>query len=307
MLRSLLDDVTSEGKALIGQNNPQKATAWYMRAKNAFAIAFPADSELRRALDACEKAASSAGGTNYVSPEAVDVAKIASQQEFLSNGERSVSELQRDVALIIHETFLRSPWVKVPVVILLAAVGFAIGGVIQLANINVDINKRADSSLKNVEQQIEQKKQDTAKSLTRIADDARDQVSKALNAELKTHVDVTKKSISEAADSYVKELRAQKTPDLEAAFATSRYRVGELQQQLTAAEKRLAQAQEQIAELNRALRQINHATAGGDTLTHLSAALSRSRMAVIVEVTAIALAVALSAFAAVFSFRNRRA
>ena len=304
-IAEILVDLVYQAESLGGDGDRHRTTLWFVRAADTLALFLPVDSQLRRTftkfLDENDRAESA-----EVPPVAVDLIRIAYDQNRVRPDDTQLAEVRQDLNIVMGEIFTKSWWFRIPVAALLAAVAFAFGGVIQLANINVDIRERVAAAEKKAEQEIDTQKTEIAKALKQVGDDARNQVSKQLTTELTGHVNSAKGDITAAAQSYVKDLQRQKAPDLEAAFATSRYRTDVLQRSVAASERKLSDLQVKTEMIQRGMAQITKVGNASGFWQRLSIYLDRSRNDVLIATTTLGAAIVLSTIALVVSLRRRR-
>jgi hypothetical protein len=217
-----LNELATEGQWLVGGDNRQKALVWFARAGGVLSAILPADSELRKTFD--EAASVHLGDTSAKLPQqAVDLLRVASELNRLRRDEGILLDLRQDVQTVIAETFVKSWWFRLPIAILVTTIAFALVGVVQISNMSIDVRQHAEAAAKKAEDDIAAQRDRTQKSIAQIGDNAREAVQSQITSALRDSTTAAKTQISAAALARVNELKEQKAPELEAAFATARF------------------------------------------------------------------------------------
>lgn len=279
-----LGELVSEGQHLtqhlLHSKDRQRTLIWFARAKDMLALFLPLESELRKAFSALADT-QTAGTSASVPEEAVALIRVAADINRIQRDESM--DLRHDIESVINDTFAKSWWFRIPVAILVAATVVALGGVVQIGYMNIDIRQRAAAAVAKADEDIKAQKLQAQSAITKIGDDATKAVQEQLKTELRSHVETMKHDISAAAQIHVEDLKRQKTPELEAAFATAKFKVESLQHNVAGEEKRLTELESRAAELSRAIAKMTATEGREGPIDRLGGYLNRSRGYVLTE------------------------
>lgn len=299
VIAARLDRLISDGDYFGGtpattDAQDDRVAIWFARALDTVTLFLPENSAVVRMLS---DARDQSKNLRRISPEAVQIVRIASEYNRDRRGDDLLDDLRQDVHAVITDIYRKSWWFYVPIALLAAAAIFAISGVIQLRDTKVDVRAEAAAALQRAKDSIDQQQRSAeaaiALSGTRAkaaAEDAKQEVERRLERELQTYVADQRQRIATATDQQIELLKRERAPNIDSALGMYQARIDGLQTRVKQVDQRLDRLDSSSDELQRGFQRLD-ASAKAGTLNRLSVFLNRSRRYVAAEliITSIAL------------------
>jgi len=302
LLARHLEGLYSDGQALAKSSSTDAAaqvSLWFARTAEALRFFLPSDSELLAAFKRLSDATADAKPTSILE-QALTLLRVATDLNRLRRGDDAIADLRQDVSTIISQIYVKSWWFRIPVAILLVAVIFAVFGVVQLKDYQVDIAAIADKAVEEAHDRIDEQEKTVQASIAAIGksaeaavDEAKRDVARRLDQQLQASLKEAQDRIATTAQSHVNTLIRDKAPGLETQLLATRAIVDTISIRLTPIQDQVSRLKAGTAELTRGLQRLDSAAATG-AFTNLSVFLGRSRTVVAIELAVTTLALVAS-------------
>jgi chromosome segregation ATPase len=187
-------------------------------------------------------------------PEALRYLSIATEFNRDRRDNEGLAALREDVQSIIEKTYLKSWWFRITVLLLGAAVIFALWGDVKLQGYSLDVRKdvkdakekieadknQVDADVKDAKEKIQadakQVQADIVSIGTRVqanADEASQRVEKKLDSQLASFLENARHRIDNGAEAHLETLKQTTSPALKSGLQTLQSNVVDLEKQNT--------------------------------------------------------------------------
>jgi len=307
-----------EGETLREKGSEEEKKIWLATASGTLAFFLPKDSPIVNALNEIRDAESQTGPEAIQLGRAVQLLQVAAEFNRMRRDDQTVATLREDLRSVMGETFLKSPWFYIGIVILTAAFGLAVLGVIQIKGYKIDAEQEVINAQSRINRQLESVQKtigEIGERATKSADAARQVVETKLDSQLATYVTTTKGRIGKKAEEYLgslkdtktnaeqridkeavkylENLKRTKTPELESSLITLNQSRADLQNRIEKLQQDTLFLKGRVDELTEGLKRL-HVAAKASPFERLSIFLNRSRYFVLLEVVITGLALLFS-------------
>lgn len=217
-----LDRLNVEGKRFAdsAEGEGVEATAlrtWLADVSDVLKTVLPADSALLdeikpiRAglIDTAERLP--AEQTRSVMRKVLEILDRAREINVLQSSKPESRDLEREIRSIFIESYVRSPWFYIPIVVLGIAAVFAVTGVVQIQGAAIDFRQTAATEIKRVTKETKERA-DSAKATIAQSEE---EVTRDLSKGVSTLIETERKRVSTKLDGFVEDLKKEKAPGLE--------------------------------------------------------------------------------------------